>query len=98
MPTYRAKPVEIQAIQWTGSNQAELKAFGAEIRDHEAIAVSASGHREVVSVPQVYDVLQDTWVNINSLDYIIKGTKGEFYPCDSEVFDRKYELIDGRHG
>lgn len=26
-------------------------------------------------------------------DYIIKGLRGEFYPCKPDVFKKKYELI-----
>ena len=26
-------------------------------------------------------------------DYIIKGLRGEFYPCKPDVFEKKYELI-----
>lgn len=27
-------------------------------------------------------------------DYIIKGLRGEFYPCKPDVFHKKYELIE----
>ena len=27
-------------------------------------------------------------------DYIIKGLKGEFYPCKPDVFEKKYELSE----
>jgi hypothetical protein len=27
-------------------------------------------------------------------DWLIKGTKGEFYPCKDDVFRQKYEPID----
>lgn len=27
-------------------------------------------------------------------DYIIKGLKGEFYPCKPDVFHEKYEVIE----
>ena len=26
-------------------------------------------------------------------DYIIKGIKGEFYPCDKDIFELTYEKI-----
>jgi hypothetical protein len=26
-------------------------------------------------------------------DYIIKGLRGEFYPCKPDVFEKKYEEI-----
>jgi hypothetical protein len=27
-------------------------------------------------------------------DYIIKGVKGEFYPCKPDIFELTYEKID----
>ena len=27
-------------------------------------------------------------------DWIIKGTKGEYYPCKDDVFRKKYEPVD----
>jgi hypothetical protein len=30
----------------------------------------------------------------NAGDWLIKGTKGEFYPCKDDVFRQKYEPID----
>ena len=44
-----------------------------------------------------------SWVEIKTLDsvakafdgdYIIKGTQGEFYPCDKNVFEDVYEIQD----
>lgn len=29
----------------------------------------------------------------NTGDFIIKGIKGEFYPCKSDIFNETYELI-----
>jgi hypothetical protein len=98
MPTFRTKPIEIQAIQWRGNNQADVEAFGASIQHVETVGVTSDGQTVTISQPHVYDHLQDVWVPINPLDYIIKGTKGEYYPCEVEVFNWKYELVDPRHG
>lgn len=27
-------------------------------------------------------------------DWIIKGVKGEFYPCSNEVFEQSYDKVD----
>jgi hypothetical protein len=27
-------------------------------------------------------------------DYIIKGVKGEYYPCRKDIFEQTYEVID----
>lgn len=48
---------------------------------------------------EVYDYIQDTWVKVNRNDWIIQGTKGEYYPCADEVFKAKYEeIISGVDG
>lgn len=41
-------------------------------------------------VAAVYDVLHETWVGVKVGQWIIRGTKGEFYPCEDEVFEEKY--------
>lgn len=28
-------------------------------------------------------------------DYIIKGVKGEFYPCKEEIFEQTYDIVEG---
>lgn len=30
-------------------------------------------------------------------DYIIKGVKGEFYPCKSDIFAATYDPVEGPH-
>jgi hypothetical protein len=30
----------------------------------------------------------------NMGDYIIKGVKGEFYPCRPDIFEKTYELVE----
>ncbi len=31
-------------------------------------------------------------------DYIIKGVKGEIYPCKSDIFNQTYEVVGGSDG
>lgn len=83
---YKSKPVEIDAIQWNGKNSAAVDDFtegGFNV-----------GTDEDGLWAEVYDYLQTTWVPVNLHDYIIKGTQGEFYPCASSVFQRKYEPVE----
>jgi hypothetical protein len=44
------------------------------------------------------------WINITTLesvmkadigDYIIKGIKGEFYPCKPDIFNQSYKELKG---
>lgn len=47
-----------------------------------------------------------THININTLegtmradigDYVIKGVKGEFYPCKPDIFEATYDLVPVEH-
>lgn len=33
------------------------------------------------------------WMIANKGDYIIKGIKGEFYPCKPDIFEATYEKV-----
>jgi hypothetical protein len=57
----------------------------------EVEAVLFNGERIIA---EVYDYLHDTWVGVKAGDYVIRGSKGEFYPCDPGVFHAKYEPVD----
>lgn len=81
---FRSKPVEIEAIQATADNLKELQEFST-VREKDV--------DKPKQVAQVWDKLHDTWIQVYENQWIIKGTKGEFYPCDPEVFAEKYEEI-----
>lgn len=79
---YRKKPVVIEAIKWTGSNLKEIFIL--------------CGKGEFTQ-----DVLDDT-LDIKTLegtmkaqigDWIIKGIKGEFYPCKPDIFEATYDPV-----
>jgi len=75
---YRKKPVEIDAIQWTGDNNIEIFKFCnmSYINDQELRIQTLEGSM-IASIG----------------DYIIKGVKGEFYPCKPDIFEMTYEKI-----
>ena len=79
MAQFRKKPVVIEAIQWTGENYLELRQFiGPNI--YEAGIISKS----VTIVTLEGDMLASVG------DWIIKGVKGEFYPCKPDIFEVTY--------
>lgn len=84
MTTYVSRRVNIEAVQFTGSNWTELEDFcGANFRQKESDATAG----------EVYDFLHETWVTVFRNQWVIKGTQGEFYPCDPDVFTAKYEPL-----
>lgn len=77
--TYRKKPVEIEAIQFTGKNANAIAHFVGE----------ASTIRPG---PSQIDIrtLEGT-MTASKNDWIIKGVQGEFYPCKPDIFAATYE-------
>lgn len=75
---YRKKPVIIQAIQWTGDNKKEISEFvGIYFKDKESVIIPT--------------LEGDLTAQIG--DFIIKGVKGEFYPCKPDIFEATYEIV-----
>lgn len=94
MPKYTTKPFQIEAVQWKGHNVQEIKDFtGHDTERGEDNFLLPDEIWGVWDDPHVWDYLQKTWVAVNTGDYIIKGMKGEFYPCDADVFEAKYEEV-----
>lgn len=87
MAKYKTKPCEIEAIQWEGDNLNEIITF-----------VGKTNLITKFEVDRKYPLLKirtlegDMEASVD--DYIIKGLRGEFYPCKPDVFEKKYELIE----
>lgn len=86
--TYVKKPVAIEAIHWTGDNTEAVRAFTAG--GFETVDPFERGDSPEI-VAEVWDHLHATWVGVKIGQWIIKGLKGEFYPCDPDVFTGTYE-------
>jgi sulfatase maturation enzyme AslB (radical SAM superfamily) len=90
---YRKKPVEIEAFMfyfdpmpdWFMNKVStnEIKIFNCEYFRHTS---------------------DEAYCHINTLegvmearggDYIIKGVKGEIYPCKADIFEMTYEKVNG---
>lgn len=92
MAFYRKKPVVIEAIRWTGENDDAIESF-TEVQWNRVDPLDLEDESEKDDKAQVYDVLHGTWVLMKEGDWIIKGIKGEFYPCKPDVFEATYELV-----
>lgn len=90
---YRKKPVVIEAIQWNENNLDEIKAFAGESVEYW---IADAAWEAGVGVPmKVLHVLTlEGRMNVSKDDYIIKGIKGEFYPCKPDIFEQTYELVE----
>ena len=77
--SYKKKPVVIEAVQFTGENYKEVEEFVGQ-----PLYISYG----VVTIPTLEGIMRCKPGN-----YVIKGVKGEFYPCDKEIFEGTYEEI-----
>lgn len=80
---YRKKPVVIEAVRFTGDNFKDVSEFAADISD------GCSLRNGIVYI----DTLEGTMA-ANEGDWIIKGVKGEFYPCKPDIFAMTYEPVE----
>lgn len=85
---FRKKPVEIEAVQWTGSNTNEIVLFA-----DNACRVLSTDPETGKPISLVIRTLEgDMSANVN--DWIIKGVNGEFYPCKPDIFEKTYEKVE----
>ena len=80
MARYKTKPCEIEALQYTGNNIIEILDWG-------------QGKILWDDMDNLYIETLEGRIRADVYDYIIKGLRGEFYPCKPDVFEKKYEAI-----
>ena len=80
---FRKKPVVIEALQWDGWNELEMSGFcpGASYKDY------GGG-------PYLQVITMEGTMTASPGDWIIKGVKGEFYPCKPDIFAATYEAVE----
>jgi hypothetical protein len=97
MSKYRKKPVVIEAMQFTGHNYQEiLDWLGSKWpfdRDAKAGAYGNGAGKNFVSIGLWIATLEGK-MDAMPDDWIIKGVKGEFYPCKPDIFAATYEAAD----
>lgn len=88
---YKKKPVVIEAIQLRADTLTELYDFlGITGKG----AFHECGHGIDVEDGQ-FKITTLEGVHVASIDdYIIKGVKGEFYPCKPDIFNLTYEQVE----
>ena len=82
MANYRKKPVVIEAIQWTGSNSEQVQAF-LNVGEHSANGYVKGRYVEIGTLEGLMVAAPGDWV--------IRGIKGEHYPCKPDIFDATYD-------
>ena len=79
---YRKKPVVVEAVRFT--TETNLRKSFPDIEIWNGMPDS---------VIEVYIKTLEGKVKISEGDYIIKGIKGEYYPCKPDIFEESYERV-----
>lgn len=77
---YVKKPVVVEAIEWTGDED--------EARDFMGVLFLIIDQDERLRIETLEGPM---WTNLG--DYIIRGVKGEYYPCKPDVFALSYDKV-----
>lgn len=84
---YRKKPVEIEAVEFKDDSDDTLIAI-QNFMNKELVVSYADPEHPVIKIATLEGVM-DASVG----DSIIKGLRGEFYPCKPDIFWKSYEKV-----
>ena len=91
---YRKKPVEIEAVQWSGKNDAEIEYFvGDYLQGYGNNLVCYKPRSNQYRSKLMYIHTLEGTMTASVGDYIIKGVQGEFYPCKPDIFEQTYDEV-----
>lgn len=90
MPKFRKKPVVIEAIQWHGFTDGPnyIPKPAMDFLGEES-GVLCNEHGNLVIKTLEGDM------TVSTGDWIIRGVKGELYPCKPDIFEATYECEVG---
>lgn len=90
---FRKKPVIIDAIQWISpSTNRILNHISNYHTILEFVGEDNLGSAYKDGSLQIRTL--EGWVIAQNEDWIIKGIKGEFYPCKPDIFEATYERVE----
>ena len=85
MRRYTKKPVTIEAVQWTGENKGEIFDFCSLSYFNTELETGA--------LNLMIQTLEGS-MSASVGDFIIKGVRGEFYPCKPDIFALTYDEVN----
>ena len=85
---YRKKPIEVEAMQYTNDTYEALMQLQEFLPLKELTILYKEPNNPKIVIPTLEG---DLYASIG--DYIIKGIKGELYPCKPDIFEATYERV-----
>lgn len=86
---FRKKPVVIEAVQWDGADVDSVLALCLTKASVRRPYVRNESNQHYLLI----DTLEGT-MTAERGDWIIKGVKGELYPCKPDIFEATYEPVE----
>ncbi len=87
MPKFRKKPVVIDAFEWAGEeSSSELLRWATSFGGPMSFLFHGAG---TVEIPT-----PEGKMSASPGDWIIRGVKGEYYPCKPDIFAATYEATE----
>jgi hypothetical protein len=91
---YKKKPVMIQALKVEENNIDEITSFcGNKVQIGQGLLPPNPRPQLIIIIKTLEGDMQ-----CHTGDYIIKGVRGEFYPCRGDIFEDTYECADAEEG
>lgn len=90
MAKYRKKPVVIEAVQVTKEMRNNLGPFPEWALPH----LIAGSTEKIENSEWIQVKTLEGNLNVSDGDYLIRGVKGEVYPCKPDIFEQTYELVE----
>jgi hypothetical protein len=87
MGKWRKLPVEIEAVQFLGDNWPEIARFIGLDEEKVELVIGEQG-------PYLQVVTTEGTMRADPTDWLIRGVKGEYYPCKDDIFRITYESAD----
>ena len=94
MSTFVKRPVVIEAFQWTGG--------ALQTEDPEWIVDAIKSGLAYFEDMHFQDIrfrikTPEGEMTVSPNDYIIRGVKGEIYPCKPDIFELTYEPVESEN-
>ena len=90
MQKFVKKPVVIEAVEYNGANKEEIEAFIGKKLDTIYTELKEPLELKIPTLEGDMKAVAGDW--------IIKGVKGEYYPCKPDIFEQSYNMIKENNG
>lgn len=87
---YRKKPVVIEAVQMT----ADMRRNFGPFPDWALPSLKGKCTEKIANSQRVFVETLEGTMEVSDGDWIIRGVKGEVYPCKPDIFEATYEPVD----